>query len=236
MSATALKVVSADPPAPPGRQNLVAALARREETLTRYQAASASVDRLRGLIDAETTAKSALVELERRSGAGAAAWANGATETLELPDETEMVAARAEIAKSAAGAAAARAALPGINAQASAAAAAHQASITDVIGAIHSALYAEAASIRAEQLQREREIADCVARLAAIGAAFGANLMPGDNRGQAVTSYLTRINPWLDPLRDRAELHAPSPRPDLEAKYIAFAARLFRDPTATLQA
>lgn len=234
MSATALKVVSTSPATPPGRQNLVSALARREETLARYVTASAAVDRLRNLIAEEMSAKTVLADLERKSAASAAAWANGATETLEIPDETEMVAARAEIAKASRMAAAARSALAGINAQASAAAAAHSAAIGDVIGAIHEALYAEAASIRAEQLQREREIADCVARLAAIGAAFGANLMPGDNRGQAVTSYLTRINPWLDPLRDRAELHAPSPRPDLEAKYIAFAARLFRDPAATL--
>ena len=234
MSAASLKVVSTSPAAPPGRQNLVAALARREETLTRYQAASASVDRLRGLIEAETTAKAALADLERRSAAGAAAWANGATETLEIPDETEMVAARAEIAKASRLAAAARAALPGINTQASAAAAAHQASISDVIAEIHAALYAASASIRAEQLQREREAAECGERLIAIVAAFGANPMQGDSRGQATTNYRQFITPFTDALRARAEPRSMAPRPELAAKYIDFAARLARDPAATL--
>ena len=64
MSTLALKVVSPSPAAPLGRQNLVAALARREETLKAYQAASAAVDRLRGLIDEETKAKAALAALE----------------------------------------------------------------------------------------------------------------------------------------------------------------------------
>jgi hypothetical protein len=230
----ALKIVEPSPSAPPGRENLIRALARRGETLSRYVAASASVDKLRNLMEAETTAKAALAELVARSAAGAAAWANGATAELEIPTEAEMLAARRGIAEAGRLAEAARGALSSINSQASAAAAAHSASIGDVIGAIHEALYAEAASIRAEQLQREREIADCIARLAAIGAAFGAHLMPNDNRGQAVINYLTRINPWVDPLRDRAELHAVAKRPDLEAEYVAFGQRLFRDPMATL--
>ena len=78
MSATALKLVEpspASPDAPQGRQNLVAALARREETRAQYIEASASVDRLRGLIDAETLASAACAGLVRLSADGAASWA-----------------------------------------------------------------------------------------------------------------------------------------------------------------
>jgi hypothetical protein len=230
----ALKVVSTEPAAPPGRQNLVRALAQREETLARYQAASASADRLMGLIDTETRAKAALADLERKSAAGAAAWANGATETLEIPDEAEMVAARAEIAKASRMASAARSALPGINAQASAAAAAHSASIGDVIGAIHEALYEQAASIRARQLEHEAAAARCGEELISLVLAFGANPLPGDSRGSVVARYRQSINPAVDALRSRAEPRSMAPRPELAAKYIDFASRLARDPAATL--
>ena len=77
MSTPALKVVSNSPAAPPRRETLIAALERREESLTRYRTASAAVDRLRSLIEKETLSCSALAEIERKSAESASAWARG---------------------------------------------------------------------------------------------------------------------------------------------------------------
>jgi hypothetical protein len=235
MSATSLKVVSTEPAAPQGRQNLVAALARREETLARYQAASASANKLHGLIAGEAVARAALAELVARSAAGAAAWANGATTELEIPTEEEMAAATAEIAKASRLAQAARAALPAINEQANAAARAHQAAVCDAITEIHFELRKEAQAIRTKQLEHEAAAAQCGEELISLVLAFAANLLPDDCRGTAVAAYRHFINPFVDPLRMRAEPRSMAPRPDLAAKYIEFAARLARgDPAATL--
>lgn len=234
MSAAALKVVSSSPAAPHGRQNLVAALARREETLARYVAASASVDRLRSLIDAETLARSALDQLEQKSAEGAASWARGETVALDLPPDEEIDAARREVVRASRLADAARAALLGINAQVSGAAAAHSASVGDVISAIHELLYVEAAKIRSRQLAAEAEAARCCEELICLSDAFKSCLMPGDVRGSAVLSYRNSINGAIDPLRMRAEPRSMAPREDLAAKYIDFAARLAGDPTAAL--
>jgi hypothetical protein len=234
MSATALKVVSTEPAAPPGRQNLIRALAQREETLRVYQTASAAVDRLRFLIEGETKAKAALAEIERKSAECASAWARGDISTLDVAPEAEIDAARREVARAGRLADAARGAMAGLNAEASAAAAAHSASIGDVTGAIHGALYAEAASIRARQLEHEAVAARCGEELISLVLAFGANPLPDDRRGSAVANYRQSINPAVDPLRDRAEPRSLAPRPELAAKYIDFAARLARDPAATL--
>ena len=60
MSATALKLVEPSPAAPQGRQNLVRAWRTARKHRAQYIEASASVTRLRGLIDAETLASAAL--------------------------------------------------------------------------------------------------------------------------------------------------------------------------------
>jgi len=230
----ALKLIETSPAAPHGRQNLIRALTQREETLKAYQTASAAVDRLRGLIGAETAAKAALAEIERKSAEWASAWAKGETATLDIPSEETIDAARREVARAGRLADAARGAMTGLTAQASAFAAAHQASVADVISAIHEALYAEAAKIRSRQLEAEAEAALAGEELISLPSAFAAHPLPDDHRGTAVANYRHKINSFVDPLRARAEPRSMAPRPDLAQKYIDFASRLARDPAATL--
>ena len=133
MSTLALKVVSPSPAAPLGRQNLVAALARREETLKAYQAASAAVDRLRGLIDEETKAKAALAALEEVSADSAGAWARGDVATLEIPSEAAIDGARRELGRTSRLADAARGAMAGAVAAAASWGAPRSAAVTQML-------------------------------------------------------------------------------------------------------
>jgi hypothetical protein len=99
----ALKVVETSPVAPPGRENLVRAVAARDETLAKYRAVSGSVDRLNELIARETEARAALQRALAQSAAGAAAgaiaFARGETAALEISSSDEAIdAARGEIA------------------------------------------------------------------------------------------------------------------------------------------
>ena len=231
-----LKVVENEPAAPM-RRDLAEAIEARKATMQRYVDASASVDRLRSLIAAETTAKSALAELEKKATAGAAAWARGETESLDIPSQKEIDTARREIEHAARLADAARAALPGIEADARAAAQPHTDAIAGVVAAIHAVLYAEAETIRAEQIQHEARAAECSEQLIAIGSALRANPVPNSGSHPAWEDYWRKIAGWVAEDRPRAEARSSiaTPRPDLAATYLNFVGCLARDPTATLE-
>lgn len=235
MSTPALKVVSNSPAAPPRRETLIAALERREELLTRYRTASAAVDRLRSLIEKETLSCSALAEIERKSAEFASAWARGDVATLEVSPEAEIDEARAILRHASRLADAARGAMASCVADAAAAAASHQHAVGEVTVAVHELLYVEAAQIRSRQLAAEAEAALAGEELISLLSSFVVHQLPDDRRGTAVAAYRHFINPFVDPLRARAEPRSMAPRPDLAQKYLDLATRLSRgDPAAAL--
>jgi hypothetical protein len=197
--------------------------------MAEYVAASAALDRLRGLIFDETRARSALAALEQVSADSAGAWARGAVGTLELPSEAETDAARRDLARDSRLADAARGAMSGAVAEAASTGAARSAPVAHLLEALHEILFAEAVKVRARQLEHEAATARDVEELIAIAAAIEANPPPG----AGVTAITSRIVPWID--GDRVRVPAQSaPQPDLVVKYTSFASRLVRDPAAAL--
>jgi hypothetical protein len=227
-----LKVV--EPALPPERENLLAAMVAAGRALETYQATAQNADKLRGLIAAETAAKAALARLEEGSAAAAAAWARGRSASLELTPDDEIAAAKATLAKATRLADAARGALLEIEAEVKAAAPAYQQAVISFVKAVHAALNDEADLIRAEQLRCEQRAADLVEELIALGEALKANPIPNDGSFGSYATYRQRIRGWITPDRDRAEPRSLTPRPELATKFIRFAERLARDPTATI--
>jgi hypothetical protein len=240
-----LKVIEADASAAAmlngPRADLARAIAARETAAERAAAARAPLGRIDALLAQEAAAREKVAQLgaanaamvEKWAREELTEWARGAGELALAPND-DLAAAKQELAQAERLGDAARAARPALKAEADDGFREFRAAGESVVQAARAVVDAEAAAIRAQQLEHERGAADCVERLLALRAAFRGLQLPNESPSAAQV-YVTRVRPWTSVTRSRAEANPDRIPAAREKAAVDFAGRLGNDASATLE-